>query len=93
MHICIRLSSAYVLHCMRIQTTCSCIIVSCVCLCIYNMQVYSYHITHVYIQVLLLGDMVAKGPHSAEVVKMVRDIRAVSVRGNHGVYAHVYAYI
>lgn len=34
-------------------------------------------------QVVLLGDLVAKGPDSVGVVKMARDIGARSVRGNH----------
>jgi predicted MPP superfamily phosphohydrolase len=33
--------------------------------------------------VLLLGDMVAKGPASAQVVQLAREVGAVSVRGNH----------
>lgn len=33
--------------------------------------------------ILFLGDMVAKGPRSEEVVSLARDIGAVSVRGNH----------
>lgn len=34
-------------------------------------------------QVILLGDLVAKGPDSVSVVQMARDIGARSVRGNH----------
>ncbi|KAJ1433322.1 Metallo-dependent phosphatase-like protein [Ochromonadaceae sp. CCMP2298] len=34
-------------------------------------------------QVLFLGDLVAKGPRSVEVVRLAIDIDAISVRGNH----------
>ncbi len=34
-------------------------------------------------QVILLGDLVAKGPYSSDVVRLAMDINALAVRGNH----------